>query len=209
MRSRTVQDFTPEHIFGSIAPVAKWKFEVADLLSSGFTQEKCLLLKHVTRFRAVQPAIMGQIPVICLAFGTYVAGVSASLPSRADGTMIRPNPSIAQRDRKAAAPMWTSSAELNDAVSPTPKGLNGNHYENRDGQSQKGPAATKSVRRSVAINNCRQRQTCRRVYSGSRNSGFSTSSMLTSLKVITRTCLTKRAGRYMSQTQASARRSSK
>ena len=46
-------------------------------------------------------------------------------------------------------------------------------------------------------------------YSGSRSSGFSTSSMLTSLKVITRTCLTKRAGRYMSHTQASARRSSK
>ena len=46
-------------------------------------------------------------------------------------------------------------------------------------------------------------------YSGSRSSGFSTSSMLTSLKVITRTCLTNRAGRYMSQTQASARRNSK
>ncbi|SHV52735.1 Uncharacterised protein [Mycobacteroides abscessus subsp. abscessus] len=46
-------------------------------------------------------------------------------------------------------------------------------------------------------------------YSGRRSSGFSTSSMLTSLKVMTRTCLTNRAGRYMSQTQASARRSSK
>src|ERR1700738_1783623 len=46
-------------------------------------------------------------------------------------------------------------------------------------------------------------------YSGSRNSGFSTSSMFTSLKVITRTCLTNRAGRYMSHTQASASRSSK
>ncbi len=33
--------------------------------------------------------------------------------------------------------------------------------------------------------------------------------MLTSLNVITRTCLTKRAGRYMSQTQASLIRSSK
>lgn len=46
-------------------------------------------------------------------------------------------------------------------------------------------------------------------YSGSRSSGFSTSSMLTSLNVITRTCLTKRAGRYMSHTQASASRNSK
>jgi len=46
-------------------------------------------------------------------------------------------------------------------------------------------------------------------YSGSRSSGFSTSSMFTSLNVITRTCLTNRAGRYMSQTQASASRSSK
>ena len=46
-------------------------------------------------------------------------------------------------------------------------------------------------------------------YSGRRSSGFSTSSMLTSLKVITRTCLTNRAGRYMSHTQASASRSSK
>ena len=47
------------------------------------------------------------------------------------------------------------------------------------------------------------------VYSGSRSSGFSTSSMFTSLKVMTRTCLTNRAGRYMSHTQASASRSSK
>jgi hypothetical protein len=47
------------------------------------------------------------------------------------------------------------------------------------------------------------------VYSGSRSSGFSTSSMLTSLNVITRTCLTNRAGRYMSHTQASANRNSK
>ena len=46
-------------------------------------------------------------------------------------------------------------------------------------------------------------------YSGSRSSGFSTSSMFTSLNVITRTCLTNRAGRYMSHTQASASRSSK
>jgi hypothetical protein len=46
-------------------------------------------------------------------------------------------------------------------------------------------------------------------YSGSRSSGFSTSSMLTSLKVTTRTCLTNRAGRYMSHTQASDSRSSK
>ena len=53
------------------------------------------------------------------------------------------------------------------------------------------------------------RRTRTSAYSGSRSSGFSTSSMLTSLKVITRTCLTKRAGRYMSQTHASARRSSK
>ena len=45
--------------------------------------------------------------------------------------------------------------------------------------------------------------------SGSRNSGFSSSSMLTSLKVSTRTCLTNRAGRYMSHTQASLMRSSK
>lgn len=46
-------------------------------------------------------------------------------------------------------------------------------------------------------------------YSGSRSSGFSTSSMFTSLNVITRTCLTNRAGRYMSHTQASASRNSK
>ena len=46
-------------------------------------------------------------------------------------------------------------------------------------------------------------------YSGSRSSGFSTSSMLTSLKVTTRTCLTNRAGRYMSHTQASESLSSK
>ena len=49
----------------------------------------------------------------------------------------------------------------------------------------------------------------RRAYSGSRSSGFSTSSMLTSLKVTTRTCLTNRAGRYMSHTHASDSRSSK
>ena len=45
--------------------------------------------------------------------------------------------------------------------------------------------------------------------SGSRRSGLSSSSMLTSLKVSTRTFFTKRAGRYMSQTQASDMRTSK
>jgi hypothetical protein len=45
--------------------------------------------------------------------------------------------------------------------------------------------------------------------SGSRRSGLSSSSTLTSLKVITRTFFTKRAGRYMSHTQASDIRTSK
>lgn len=49
----------------------------------------------------------------------------------------------------------------------------------------------------------------RAIYSGSRRSGLSSSSMLTSLNVITRTCLTKRAGRYMSHTQESDIRNSK
>ena len=44
---------------------------------------------------------------------------------------------------------------------------------------------------------------------GSEMSGFSSSSTLTSLNVITRTFLTKRAGRYMSQTQASCISTSK
>ena len=44
---------------------------------------------------------------------------------------------------------------------------------------------------------------------GSEMSGFSSSSTLTSLKVITRTFLTKRAGRYMSHTQASCISTSK
>lgn len=48
-----------------------------------------------------------------------------------------------------------------------------------------------------------------RSYSGRRRSGLSNSSMLTSLKVITRTCLTKRAGRYMSHTHESDMRNSK
>jgi hypothetical protein len=46
-------------------------------------------------------------------------------------------------------------------------------------------------------------------YSGRRRSGLSSSSMLTSLNVITRTCLTKRAGRYMSHTHESDIRNSK
>lgn len=46
-------------------------------------------------------------------------------------------------------------------------------------------------------------------YCGSRRSVFSNSSMFTSLKVITRTCFTNRAGRYMSHTQASDIRTSK
>src|SRR5690606_15095901 len=45
--------------------------------------------------------------------------------------------------------------------------------------------------------------------SGSRRSGFSSSSTLTSLNVITRTFLTNLAGRYMSHTQASDIRTSK
>jgi len=45
--------------------------------------------------------------------------------------------------------------------------------------------------------------------SGSRKSGFSSSSTLTSLNVITRTFLTNLAGRYMSHTQASDIRTSK
>ena len=45
--------------------------------------------------------------------------------------------------------------------------------------------------------------------SGSEMSGFSSSSTLTSLNVITRTFFTKRAGRYMSQTQASCISTSK
>lgn len=45
--------------------------------------------------------------------------------------------------------------------------------------------------------------------SGSEMSGFSSSSTLTSLKVITRTFFTKRAGRYMSQTHASCISTSK
>jgi hypothetical protein len=44
---------------------------------------------------------------------------------------------------------------------------------------------------------------------GSSRSVFSNSSTLTSLKVTTRTCLTKRAGRYMSHTQASDMANSK
>ena len=44
---------------------------------------------------------------------------------------------------------------------------------------------------------------------GSEMSGFSSSSTLTSLKVITRTFFTNRAGRYMSQTQASCISTSK
>lgn len=45
--------------------------------------------------------------------------------------------------------------------------------------------------------------------SGRSRSGLSTSSMLTSLNVSTRTFLTNRAGRYMSHTQASDMRNSK
>ena len=44
---------------------------------------------------------------------------------------------------------------------------------------------------------------------GSEMSGFSSSSTLTSLNVITRTFFTKRAGRYMSHTQASCISTSK
>jgi len=44
---------------------------------------------------------------------------------------------------------------------------------------------------------------------GSEMSGFSSSSTLTSLKVMTRTFFTNRAGRYMSQTQASCISTSK
>ena len=46
-------------------------------------------------------------------------------------------------------------------------------------------------------------------FSGSERSGLSSSSMLTSLNVTTRTVFTKRAGRYMSHTQASRMVSSK
>ncbi len=45
--------------------------------------------------------------------------------------------------------------------------------------------------------------------SGKSSSLRLSSSMFTSLNVSTRTCLTKRAGRYMSQTQASAMETSK
>ena len=45
--------------------------------------------------------------------------------------------------------------------------------------------------------------------SGSRRSGLSSSSTLTSLNVSTRTFFTNRAGRYMSHTQASDIRTSK
>jgi hypothetical protein len=49
----------------------------------------------------------------------------------------------------------------------------------------------------------------RRGFSGSSRSGLSSSSTLTSLNVSTRTFRTNRAGRYMSQTQASESFSSK
>ena len=48
-----------------------------------------------------------------------------------------------------------------------------------------------------------------RVESGNSSSGFSSSSMLTSLNVTTRTVFTNRSGRYMSHTQASRMVSSK
>jgi len=56
---------------------------------------------------------------------------------------------------------------------------------------------------------CGQRYPPKPASSGREMSGFSSSSTFTSLKVITRTFLTKRAGLYMSQTQASCISTSK
>jgi hypothetical protein len=70
-------------------------------------------------------------------------------------------------------------------------------------------SATRSIRRP------KPRRTRKKTYppnpasSGSEISGFSSSSTFTSLKVITRTFLTKRAGRYISHTQASCISTSK
>src|SRR5688572_30845094 len=62
----------------------------------------------------------------------------------------------------------------------------------------------------VSVKDClRSYQLGRRGFSGSSRSGLSSSSTLTSLNVSTRTFRTNRAGRYMSQTQASDSFSSK
>ena len=73
------------------------------------------------------------------------------------------------------------------------------------------PAAVRSPRRQGGCGRAAPPAAGRqgRGVSGSSMSGLSSSSTLTSLNVTTRTFLTNRAGRYMSQTQASDIRTSK